>query len=85
MRHPACHDEYMEWAKNIRAKYGGLEKYVAKERVRWSEDFYTLAKDGSEDARYFDEAMLLEDAPVRVILNDWPYGIPSTCKHYVVW
>lgn len=77
----------MQWAKEIRAQYGGLERYIAEERIGWSAD--RIAEECSKGGYFQDEGAATGDAKesstIRVVFNDWPYAIPLDCKHYVVW
>lgn len=83
-RNDECEARYAEWAKPIRKKYGSLETYIRQVRLQWDD-----AGEGTStnSARFFDDEAVLAKDPslVRCIPNDWPYGIPEGCGHYVIW
>lgn len=85
LRHPDCEAEYIQWAKGIRAQYGGLEQYIAKERLGWDTKKLPLIEGTAQPSHYFNDEVMDDLSNVKVVFNDWPYGIPLDCKHYVVW
>lgn len=78
-RHPQCEQEYCEWRAPIKAHFGDLETYIRKVRLQWPDD---SAESKAADA-YFRSTWGPHRA--KCIPNDWPYGIPEGCGHYVVW
>ena len=85
LRHPDCEKEYIDWAKDIKAHYGGLENYIVKERLGWDKGDLPLVESNASPTQFFNDIIMNDLSNIKVVFNDWPYGIPLDCKHYVVW
>lgn len=84
-RHPDCEKEYMEWSKAIKQHYGGLEQYLAIERLGWDRDKLPTVNGTASPSDVMNDAVIDDPSNIKVVFNDWPYGIPPGSKHYVVW
>lgn len=82
-RHSNCENEYREWREPIKAQYGDLETYIRKVRLQWDEEEPEEVRERDRSLAYFRHDWGPDR--VRCIPNDWPYGIPDRCGHYVVW
>lgn len=64
---------YLEYVWNLKLKYGSVMEFVLSERLKW-------------------EVPLKAEAPpfkspndMKILWNDWPYGIDPRIVHLVVW
>ncbi|KAJ5693143.1 hypothetical protein N7462_002566 [Penicillium macrosclerotiorum] len=76
-RVPSGLRKYLAYMAQIKAEYGSVMRFVLQERLGWG--------DGSPEGfqprgRPFEFA---ED--MRVLYNDWPYGVDTDIVHLVVW
>ncbi|CEJ55901.1 hypothetical protein PMG11_02131 [Penicillium brasilianum] len=69
--------KYLEYMAQIKAEYGSVMRFVVTERLCWG--------DGSaEDLR--PRGGLFEfSEDIRILYNDWPYGVDTDIIHLVVW
>jgi len=64
----------MEFNYELKKKYGSVMRFILLERLGWGEDAADVVSDGSR----FDG-----EADVKVLWNDWPYGIDERIVHLV--
>ncbi|KAL2795596.1 hypothetical protein BJX66DRAFT_336719 [Aspergillus keveii] len=76
-RLPSDLRRYLEYKEQIIANYGSIMRFVVKERLRWGDG---IAQDLKPKGRPFEHA---ED--IRILHNDWPYGLAHGIVHLVVW
>ncbi|KAI9717894.1 MAG: hypothetical protein M1812_004421 [Candelaria pacifica] len=72
-RVPSDLRRYLDYTTRLKKKYGSVMNFVLTERLQWTE----LKPKGTVP---FTEA---ED--IKILYNDWPYGIDSKIVHLVVW
>ncbi|KAI9704930.1 MAG: hypothetical protein M1836_006710 [Candelina mexicana] len=72
-RVPSDLRRYLEYTTRLKKEYGSVMNFVLKKRLQWAE----LKPKGNAP---FSEA---ED--IKILYNDWPYGIDSKIVHLVVW
>ncbi|MCO5589777.1 hypothetical protein L7F22_043746 [Adiantum nelumboides] len=75
IRHPDCEKEYIDWAKGIKAHYGGLENYIVKERLGWDKGDLPLVESNASPTQFFNDIIMNDLSNIKVVFNDWPYGI----------
>lgn len=76
-RVPSDLRKYLEYTARIKAEYGSVMRFVVKERLCWGDgDVQDLRPKGAPFE--FDE-------DIRILYNDWPYGIDTDIIHLVVW
>lgn len=80
-RNQACEDAYRTWREPIKKYYGSLEEYVRQHRLEWQDS--GPGAESTPGLEFFRPEWGLDR--VKCIPNDWPYGIPGDCGHYVVW
>ncbi|KAJ5384960.1 Protein of unknown function DUF3605 [Penicillium concentricum] len=69
--------KYLEYMAHIKAEYASVMRFVVKERLGWG--------DGNvEDIKPRGSAFEYEE-DIRIIYNDWPYGVDKDIIHLVVW
>ncbi|BCR94391.1 GIG1 family protein [Aspergillus luchuensis] len=76
-RLPSDLRRYLEYKEQIVAEYGSVMRFVVKERLRWGEG---TADDLKPKGRPFEY-----DEDIRILYNDWPYGVEEGIVHLVVW
>lgn len=75
-RKPSDLRRYLEYCHAIKSEHGSVMRYMLDVRLRWTEaDLAAGAKDAS----------FAEEDGVKVLVNDWPYGIDEKIVHLVVW
>ena len=67
---------YRKFVYDITQEYGSVERFMLEERLGWS---------GAEleEGRRREPFERAED--VKVLKNDWPYGVQEGVEHLVVW
>ncbi|PLB45578.1 hypothetical protein P170DRAFT_246760 [Aspergillus steynii IBT 23096] len=76
-RVPSDLRKYLEYKERIVASYGSILRFIIKERLRWGEG---TAEDLKPKGRPFEL-----DEDIKILYNDWPYGIEEGVVHLVVW
>ncbi|KAE8392747.1 hypothetical protein BDV23DRAFT_181168 [Aspergillus alliaceus] len=76
-RLPSDLRKYLEYKEWIIAEYGSIMRFVVKERLRWGEG---RPDDLKPKGRPFEF-----DEDIRILYNDWPYGVEKDIIHLVVW
>jgi hypothetical protein len=72
-RIPSQLRRYLEYNHGLKARYGSVMEFVLTQRLGWSEPIVPAGKP-------FEKK---ED--VKILWNDWPYGIDERIVHLVVW
>ncbi|CZS91511.1 uncharacterized protein RAG0_02113 [Rhynchosporium agropyri] len=72
-RKPSDLRRYLQYNHYLKQEYGSVMKFVLQERLLWTEPIVPEGKpfEKSED--------------VRILWNDWPYGVDDKIVHLVVW
>ncbi|KAL3465464.1 hypothetical protein BJX64DRAFT_252461 [Aspergillus heterothallicus] len=76
-RLPSDLRRYLQYKEQIIRDYGSIMRFVVKERLHWGDG---IAEDLKPKGRPFEYA---ED--IRILHNDWPYGLAHGIVHLVVW
>ncbi|KAL3474701.1 hypothetical protein BJX99DRAFT_231158 [Aspergillus californicus] len=76
-RLPSDLRKYLQFKEQINAKYGSIMRFVVKERLCWGNG---LATDLEPKGRPFEY-----EEDIRILYNDWPYGLDRGIVHLVVW
>ncbi|KAL4811019.1 hypothetical protein BDV18DRAFT_128412 [Aspergillus unguis] len=76
-RLPSDLRKYLEYKEQIIAKYGSIMRFVVKERLCWGEGT-------AEDLKPKGQPFECKD-DMRILHNDWPYGLDEGIVHLVVW
>ncbi|KAJ5667160.1 hypothetical protein N7507_003024 [Penicillium longicatenatum] len=76
-RVPSDLRKYLEYTAHIKAQYGSVMRFVVKERLKWG--------DGDTEEMKPKGGMFEFDDDIRILRNDWPYGIDTDIIHLVVW
>ncbi|KAF7718395.1 Uncharacterized protein PECH_008390 [Penicillium ucsense] len=69
--------KYLQYIFRIKLQYGSVMRFVVMERLRWG---IGALEDLQPSGRPFECA---ED--IRILYNDWPYGVDPGIIHLVVW
>ncbi|KAF6237504.1 hypothetical protein HO173_004394 [Letharia columbiana] len=71
-RAPLDHRNYLCYMARLKEEHGSVMEYVRDRRLRWTDlDAKGLAFEDPDD--------------VKIIYNDWPYGIDKSIVHLCVW
>jgi hypothetical protein len=65
---------YLQFTYTIKKQYGSILTFILNERLEWKEPVIAKGKKPFE-----------EEEDVKVLYNDWPYGIDERIVHLVVW
>ncbi|KAK3495867.1 hypothetical protein B0T13DRAFT_512765 [Neurospora crassa] len=92
-RTPADMWRYLEFCWQIKEKYkegGGIKEFILKERLKWvSGDGdgggEVVVARGTRFAEDTKEGENGEEGDVKILWNDWPYGVDEKIVHLVVW
>ncbi|KAJ5174710.1 uncharacterized protein N7482_000587 [Penicillium canariense] len=76
-RVPSDLRKYLEYTARIKAEYGSVMRFVVKERLRWG--------DGNPEDLHPRGGPFEFAEDIRILYNDWPYGIDTDIIHLVVW
>ncbi|KAJ5805535.1 uncharacterized protein N7503_003137 [Penicillium pulvis] len=76
-RVPSDLRKYLEYTAYIKAQYGSVMRFVVKERLGWG--------DGDTENMKPKGGMFEFSEDIRILFNDWPYGIDTDIIHLVVW
>ncbi|KAL4890051.1 hypothetical protein BDV59DRAFT_185587 [Aspergillus ambiguus] len=76
-RLPSSLRKYLEYKERIVAEYGSIMRFIIKERLEWGDG---KAEDLKARGRPFEF-----DEDIRILYNDWPYGVEKGIVHLVVW
>ncbi|KAI5245264.1 hypothetical protein E4T43_03289 [Aureobasidium subglaciale] len=74
-RVPSDLRRYKAYTAKLKDEYGSVMSFVMTERLRWQD----LVPKGEP----FSDSGRLDD--IKILLNDWPYGIDTRIVHLVVW
>ncbi|MCJ1413417.1 hypothetical protein MMC19_007522 [Ptychographa xylographoides] len=72
-RVPSDLRRYLEYNARLRKDYGSVMDFVVQERLQWKDLQPTCATPFSNHA------------DIKILYNDWPYGIDKKIVHLVVW
>lgn len=72
-RVPSDLRRYLAYIYSIKKSHGSVMNFVLKERLGWEEPI--VAKGNPFE----------EESDVKILWNDWPYGIDERIVHLVVW
>ncbi len=75
-RDPMALRRYLAYGWQLKQQYGSAVSFVLRERLHWPPD---PPADTPVDAGFADPS------GVKVLCNDWPYGIDGRIVHLVVW
>lgn len=64
---------YKAFVFKLAKQYGSIATFILQERLRWKEPI----KPRGEPFQYADD--------VKILWNDWPYGLDKRVVHLVVW
>ncbi|EKV07843.1 Isochorismatase-like [Penicillium digitatum] len=69
--------KYLEYMAHIKAEYTSTMRFVVKERLGWGDVNWEDLKPRGGPFEYKED--------IRIIYNDWPYGVEKDIIHLVVW
>lgn len=73
LRVPSELRRYLAFTHGLAKRYGSVGKYIINERLQWSEPI----KPRGAPFEFEDD--------LKILFNDWPYGIDPRIVHIVVW
>ncbi|KAL5341252.1 hypothetical protein BJX70DRAFT_395973 [Aspergillus crustosus] len=88
-RLPSDLRKYLEYKEQIVAKYGSIMRFVVKERLRWgngtADDLKPKGRPFKNEGWGWADVRLRRAEDIRILHNDWPYGLADGIVHLVVW
>ncbi|KAH7417178.1 hypothetical protein BKA64DRAFT_657205 [Cadophora sp. MPI-SDFR-AT-0126] len=72
-RIPSDLRRYLAYSHYLKEKYGSVMNFVLSARLAWTEPILP-------DGKPFEK-----ESDVKILWNDWPYGIDAKIVHLVVW
>ncbi|MCJ1281037.1 hypothetical protein MMC26_000355 [Xylographa opegraphella] len=72
-RIPSDLRKYLAYNFKLKKEYGSVMDFVLKERLQWTD----LTPSFSEP--------FSEPADIKILYNDWPYGVDEKIVHLVIW
>lgn len=69
--------KYLEFTAKIKAEYSSVMRFVVKERLRWGDGNQSDLQPRGQPFEF--------DEDIRILYNDWPYGVDKDIIHLVVW
>jgi hypothetical protein len=73
-RSPSELRQYLAFTWKLKQEYGSVLNFILSSRLHWSEPVVPRGKYPFED-----------EGDVKILWNDWPYGIDERIVHLVVW
>lgn len=78
MRKPSQLRNYLQDKEKIKQQYGGFQQFILEEKLRW------IANDSGK-IEAANPVFLANSSDVKILLNDYPYGLENGIVHLVVW
>lgn len=73
---------YLAWSSDIKQEYGSILNFVIRERLRWTD----ISQPEKPPRFEHSNSLPLENrADYAVLENDWPYGVATGIRHFIVW
>jgi len=72
-RLPSDLRRYLQYNSYLKQEYGSVMNFVLKERLQWAEPVISKGKPFEDET------------DVKILWNDWPYGLDKRIVHLVVW
>ncbi|MCJ1359310.1 MAG: hypothetical protein MMC33_009311 [Icmadophila ericetorum] len=72
-RVPSDLRKYIEFNAKLRKEYGSVMSYILKVRLGW------------DDLTPQNSTPFASPADIKIVCNDWPYGIEQDIHHLIVW
>lgn len=76
-RAPSELRRYLEFVWKLRQKYGSVMAFIMGKRLGWRTEELFVSQNMKFDAEETDE--------IKILRNDWPYGLDERITHLVVW
>ena len=83
-RYPSDLFRYKLWTEQIKAEYGSIINFVLEERLQWEPLPSSSTSEGPQFACR-SPVPFANAEDYKILMNDWPYGIPPNISHLVVW
>jgi hypothetical protein len=89
-RVPSDLRRYKAYTWKLKQQYGSVMNYVMAERLKW-QDLVPQGEPFSNSGKtiitwlYAVRSLTLFIDDIKILLNDWPYGIDTRIVHIVVW
>ncbi|KAL9019259.1 MAG: hypothetical protein Q9185_003433 [Variospora sp. 1 TL-2023] len=75
VRVPSDLRRYFEYNAMVKTEHGSVMDFVVKERLKW----------GNQEAHSTVSCSDPATSDIKILYNDWPYGIDERIVHLVVW
>ncbi|MCJ1476286.1 hypothetical protein MMC13_004952 [Lambiella insularis] len=72
-RVPSDLRRYLGYSAKLKKEYGSVMNFVLQERLQWS------------DLTPSSSSPFSSPADIKILYNDWPYGVDEKIVHLVVW
>ncbi|KAL8997299.1 MAG: hypothetical protein Q9169_003391 [Polycauliona sp. 2 TL-2023] len=92
VRVPSDHRKYLEYNAQLKKKHGSVMEFVLKERLQWTgleqqdpAPFRDPATGRCSSIDHVGQSVHTVVGDIKILYNDWPYGIDERIVHLVVW
>ncbi|KAK4230497.1 hypothetical protein QBC38DRAFT_28917 [Podospora fimiseda] len=75
-RKPSDLRRYLEFTYNLKQEWGSVMNFILSQRLKW--ELPIVPQGNPFESKY-------EKEDIRILRNDWPYGIDERIVHLVVW
>jgi hypothetical protein len=72
-RVPSSLRRYFQYTAKLKLQYGSILNFIVNERLKWGDDLQPKG------------APFTCDSDIKILYNDWPYGVETDIVHLVVW
>ena len=83
-RWPSDLRRYIKWSADTKEKYGTIPTYVMEERLKWTPLDSSTPETGPTFA-FENPTPFADERDLKIMPNDWPYGMAPGIRHIVVW
>ena len=89
-RRPSELRRYRRFIWELSRRHGGVMEFMLEHRLRWRGGHHRHQQEQGQEQRHTllvpsGAAPFADESDVRILCNDWPYGIDERIVHLVVW
>ncbi|ERS95139.1 uncharacterized protein SPSK_06593 [Sporothrix schenckii 1099-18] len=84
-RTPLALRRYLEYCWGLKEKYGSAVHFVLRERLHWTTEELAARVSAEAATGHGSIPDFSDSSDVKILCNDWPYGLDERIVHLVVW
>ncbi|KAE8444597.1 hypothetical protein EG329_014428 [Mollisiaceae sp. DMI_Dod_QoI] len=89
-RRPSDLRRYLLFLWEVRREFGSVMEFILSERLGWCKEDLSISSKGEEfggreEGERKGKGMFANEGDVKILWNDWPYGLDERIVHLVVW